>query len=40
VCEGSERVDLRGAERGDGLTLDLYGCSMDKRDRDEGKNRH
>ena len=39
VCEWSERINLRGAERGDGLTFDRDGCSTDKHDRGERKKR-
>ena len=39
VCEWSKRVDLRGVERGDGLAFDRDGCSTDKHDRGERKER-
>ena len=37
VCEWSERINLGGAERGDGLAFDRDDCSTDKRDRGEIK---
>lgn len=39
VCEWSECVDLGTAEGGDCLTLEADGCSRDKPDEGESKNR-
>ena len=39
VCEWSERINLRGAERGDGLAFGRDGRSTDKHDRGERNER-